>query len=64
MDCRTPVRIVGHRYRHGSQDMDSDMDRRAWIAGQGLQDMDMNWSYEHACCLQFKEFKSHIVYPV
>ena len=38
MDCR--IQIVGHRYGHGSQDMDTDTDHRTWIAGQGLQDMD------------------------
>ena len=65
MDCR--IRIEGHRYGHGSQDMDTDMDCRTWITGQGLQDMDTDMnctqqqyqSYEHAWCLQQKEFKSH-----
>ena len=51
MYCR--IQIAGHRYGHGSQDMDTDMDRRTWItrlvsrtgiAGHGhgheLQDMD------------------------
>ena len=45
LHCRTW--IAGYRLQitymdngHGSQDMDTDMDRRTWIAGQGLQDMD------------------------
>ena len=48
MDCRT--QIAGHRYGHGSQDMDTDMDRRTGITGHGhgheLQDMDMDMGTE------------------
>ena len=64
------------RTGHGSQDMDTDMDRRTWIAGQGLQDMDtdMNcrtliWTWiaghghGHGYRIQ-KVRNSKVVYPV
>ena len=48
MDCR--IQIAGHRYGHGSRDMDTDMDRRTGIAGHGygpgLKDMDTDMGTE------------------
>ena len=64
MDCR--IQIAGHRYGHGSQDMDTDMDLRTGIAGHvhghELQDMDTNmdcrtWTRTWVRNSKGKEFK-------